>query len=56
MPTNPNGTNQYVLDPRQNSVGNFILNQAQITSETYQSAMKAGYEERLRRANNYRMV
>ena len=44
-PSNPNGANQYQLDPRQNLCWNLYINP---TSETFgngtQSAIKAGYE------------
>jgi len=44
-PSNPNGSNQYQLDPRQNLCWKYYINP---TSETFgngaQSAIKAGYE------------
>lgn len=44
--TNPNGANQFLLDPRQNECWKFYIDP---TSESFgsarQSAMRAGYEE-----------
>jgi hypothetical protein len=46
VPTNPNGANQYILDPRQKLCWNYYTDPK---SETFgnatQSAIKAGYEE-----------
>lgn len=46
MSTNPNGANQYQLDPRQNLCWKYYIDP---TSETFgnglQSALKAGYDE-----------
>lgn len=44
--TNPNGANQYVLDPRQKLCWELYTNPKSDTfGNAYQSAMKAGYEE-----------
>lgn len=46
MPTNPNGANQYVLDPRQKMCWDLYVNpKSETFGNAYQSAQKAGYEE-----------
>ncbi len=46
MATNPNGANQYVLDPRQKLCWESYTNPNSKTfGNAYQSAMSAGYEE-----------
>lgn len=46
MPTNPNGANQYVLDPRQKLCWELYTKPGtDYFGNAYQSAMKAGYEE-----------
>lgn len=46
MKTNPNGANQYQLDPRQKLCWDAFINpKSETFSNAYQSAMKAGYEE-----------
>jgi len=45
-PTNPNGANQYQLDPRQKLCWESYINpKSEYFGNAYQSAMKAGYEE-----------
>jgi len=44
--TNPNGANQYQLDPRQKMCWDFYINpKSETFSNAYKSALKAGYEE-----------
>lgn len=44
--TNPNGANQYQLDPRQKMCWDLYVNpKSETFGNAYQSAMKAGYEE-----------
>lgn len=44
--TNPNGANQYQMDPRQKLCWEYYVNPKSKTfSNAYQSAMEAGYEE-----------
>lgn len=44
--TNPNGANQYVLDPRQKLCWELYTSpKSETFGNAYQSAMKAGYEE-----------
>lgn len=44
--TNPNGANQYQMDPRQKLCWELYINpKSETFSNAYQSAMKAGYEE-----------
>lgn len=46
MPPNPNGANQYQLDPRQKLCWElYIKPGTEYFGNAYQSAMKAGYEE-----------
>lgn len=46
MTTNPNGANQYNLDPRQKLCWESYINpKSETFGNAYQSAMKAGYEE-----------
>lgn len=46
MATNPNGANQYVLDPRQKLCWDSYINpKSETFGNAYQSAQKAGYEE-----------
>lgn len=46
MATNPNGANQYVLDPRQKLCWELYTNpKSETFGNAYQSAQKAGYEE-----------
>lgn len=46
MKTNPNGANQYQLDPRQKTCWEYYTNpKSETFSNAYQSAIKAGYEE-----------
>ena len=45
-PTNPNGANQYLFDPRQKLCWElYISPKSETFGNAYQSAMKAGYEE-----------
>lgn len=45
-PSNPNGANQWVLDPRQRLCWDYYIDPDSPTfSNAYQSALKAGYEE-----------
>lgn len=45
QPSNPNGANQYHLDPRQNLCWNYYINpKSETFSNLYKSAIKAGYE------------
>lgn len=44
--TNPNGANQYQLDPRQKLCWDFYVNpKSETFGNAYQSAMKAGYKD-----------
>lgn len=44
--TNPNGANQYVLDPRQKMCWDLYINpKSETFGNAYQSALKAGYEK-----------
>lgn len=44
--TNPNGANQYHLDPRQKLCWEYYINpKSETFGNAYQSALKAGYEE-----------
>lgn len=46
MATNPNGANQYTLDPRQNLCWSYYVNpKSETFGNALQSALKAGYEE-----------
>lgn len=46
MPTNPNGANQYQLDPRQNLCWeNYVNPKSETFGNAKQSAISAGYEE-----------
>lgn len=46
MQTNPNGANQYQLDPRQKLCWDYYTDpKSETFSNAYQSALKAGYEE-----------
>lgn len=46
MATNPNGANQYLLDPRQKLCWDSYINpKSETFGNAYQSALKAGYEE-----------
>lgn len=43
--TNPNGANQYLLDPRQIKCWEYYTNpKSETFSNAYQSAIRAGYE------------
>jgi phage terminase small subunit len=45
-PTNPNGANQYILDPRQSKCWELYTNpKSEFFGNAYQSAMEVGYEE-----------
>lgn len=45
-PSNPNGANQYQLDPRQKMCWEFYINpKSETFGNAYQSAIKSGYEE-----------
>lgn len=44
--TNPNGANQYVLDPRQKTCWDYYINpKSETFGNALQSALKAGYED-----------
>lgn len=46
MPTNPNGANQYQMDPRQKLLWDSYINpKSETFSNAYKSALVAGYEE-----------